>query len=426
LVDPDGDCIEGFVAAFGPRVFRRPITAAEHERMVATYWAQDANSADARLENLLLYLLQSPHFVYRPEVFGDGDDPEATHRLSDHELASRLSYLLWGSMPDEALLAAAAAGQLDEVGVVEHAERLLDHPRGRAGLRRFYEEWLEIGDRPGIGFSERFLDGLPTDGLRDDIMAEPVRLAEWMTLQGNGSLADLWTSRFAFVDTPGLASIYGVRPGGDQPVELPKGREGLLTRAALLVASSEETPPIVRGAFISKHLLCNQIALPDATDFPTDQFEPPPFDPDKTNRERWEEKTAAPACAACHQYINPYGFAAEGFDSIGRTRTHEEIIDPQGEVANLLPVDTRTSAVIDGEIVEVADLVELQAALVDSDAAARCFVEQWFRYGFGREPELEDLDTLDALAVDALDATLRDLLLEMIRSPQFRYVRVEP
>ncbi len=424
LADPDSDCIEAFTAEFGRRVYRRPITEDEQARMLAVYDDQDATTLEARLENLILYLLQTPQFLYRVEIEGPEVEGDSTYRLSDYEMASRLSYFVWGSMPDEVLFEAAAEG-LDAEALQEQAERLLDDPRARVGIRRFYEEWLKIEDRPGLEFSEGFLNGLPIEGLRDDMMAEPVRLGEQLTLEGEGSLADLWTTRTGFATTPGLAALYGVQ-ASDTSLELPEARRGLLTRAALLVSPGEEASPIRRGAFISERLLCNPLTPPDPTSFPPDQFDPPAFDPDRTNRERWEEKTSPLACQGCHQYINPYGFAAEGYDAIGRTRTHEDIRDPEGEIVNSLRVDTRTEAVMDGDTVAVADLVELGAALMASEQASRCFVEQWFAFGLGRHADPLDDETIDALAASARDLPLRDLLIEIIASPQFRHVSIEP
>lgn len=427
LADPDDPCIEAFVAQFGRRAYRRPLSEDEHARLIGAYRADDAKTVEERLENLLLYMLLAPQFLYRPEVLGEkAQGGETIYRLSDYEVASRLSYLLWGSMPDELLLAAAEAGELDPEGIVDQAERMLEDPRARAGVLRFYGEWLELEDQLGLGFSERFLDGLSTEGLHDDIVAEPLRMVEHLVFDQGASFADLWTTRVSFVDSPGLKSIYGVSTGGAEPVQLDETRRGLLTRAAVLLATGDETSPIGRGVFISNRILCNHLAPPDPNAFPPEDLEPPPFDADKSNRERWEEKTGAAACNACHQHINPYGFAAEGYDAIGRTRTHEEIVGPDGEIVNSLPVDTRTTVAIDGQVHEVAGLVELSALVATSDAATECFVEQWLRYGQGRNAVIEDNDTIDTLAADAHELSLRELVLELVAAPQFRYVRVEP
>ena len=427
LADPDDACIEAFVAQFGRRAYRRPLDEDEHARLLDAYRADDAQTVEDRLENLLLYMLLTPQFLYRPEILGEPvEDGSTVYRLSDYEVASRLSYLLWGSMPDDELLAAAEAGELDGERLTDQARRMLAHPRARAGVLRFYEEWLGLASHSGLGFSERFLDGLPTEGLHEDIVAEPVRVIEHLVFDRDASFADLWTTRLSFVSSPGLGSIYGVPSDRAEAVSLDDTRRGLLTRAALLLSTGDETSPIERGVFISNRILCNHLTPPDPNAFPPEELEPPPFDPDKSNRERWEEKTSPAACHACHQQINPYGFAAEGYDAIGRTRTHEEIVDLKGEIVNTLPVDTSTTVIVDSQEHPVEDLVHLSEVIATSDAGPRCFAEQWIRYAQGRSVSAEDVEFIDALATDVRERSLRELALQLVATPQFRAVRVEP
>jgi hypothetical protein len=413
----DEDCAAAFIDAFGPRAYRRPLSDDERTRLLAA-WSADADATiEMRVENVILYALMSPWFLYRPELGGD-DLGDRIHRLSSFEVASRLSYLLWGSMPDDELFEAAADDALDGEGIRAQAERMLASPRARDGIARFAGEWLRLEDRPALAFSERFLDGLPTEGLRDDMMAEPTALAEHLVLDTEGTFADLFTTRTGFVSSSSLASIYGAQ-AGEGPVELAAARSGLLTRAALLLGSGDETHPIGRGAFVVKRVLCTEIVPPE---LPPEDLQPPPFDPDKTNRERWDEKTSPAACAACHAVINPPGFAAEGYDAIGRMRTEEEIVDPAGEIVNMLPVDTHASVQLDGQVHEVADLVELGAVLADSDEAARCFATQWFRYGHGRRELADDGEAIDAISPSS--DPLREMLLDFVTAPEFRHVRI--
>lgn len=427
LADPDDACIETFAAQFGRRAYRRPLYEDEHARLLDAYRADDALTVEERLENLLLYMLLAPQFLYRPEILGEPvEDGSTVYRLSDYEVASRLSYLLWGSMPDDELLAAAEAAELDGEGLTDQARRMLAHPQARVGVLRFYAEWLGLTSPPGLGFSERFLDGLPTDGLHEDIMAEPVRVIEHLVFEQDASFADLWTTRASFVSSPGLGSIYGVRSDRAEAVSLDDTRRGLLTRAALLLSTGDETSPIERGVFISNRILCNHLTPPDPNAFPPEELEPPPFDPDKSNRERWEEKTSPAACHACHQQINPYGFAAEGYDAIGRTRTHEEIVDLEGQIVNTLPVDTSTTVIVDSQEHPVEDLVHLSEVIATSHAAPRCFAEQWIRYAQGRSASAEDVEPIDALAADVRERSLHELVLQLVATPQFRTVRVKP
>jgi hypothetical protein len=421
LLDRDDDeCGGAFIDAFGPRVYRGRLDGDERARLLAAW---SADTLEARVENVVLHALMSPRFLYRPELAGE-DLGGRVQALGGHEVASRLSYLLWGTMPDAELFAAADADALgDAEGIRVQAERMLDDPRARAGIARFAVEWLRLLERPGLGFSERFLDGLDTTGLRADIIAELPRLFEHLVFEDAGRFADLFTTRLGFVTTPGLATIYGVGlPGAevsDGPIALSDDRGGLLTRAAILLGTGDETHPLVRGAFVVKRLLCHELTPPP---LPPDALEPPPFDPNASNRQRWSEKTDSGSCAGCHQLINPSGFAAEGYDAIGRARTEEDVIDPAGEVVNTLPVDTRVSVIIDGDTHDVADLVELGAILADSDEASRCFATQLFRYGNGRREADEDASSIDALVPG--ERTLRDLLLAFVTAPEFRTVKL--
>src|SRR5262249_29130221 len=148
-------------------------------------------------------------------------------------------------------------------------------------------------------------------------------------------------------------------------VELPAAqRAGLLTRAALLIGAGEQTHPVKRGAFVMRNLLCTDISPPDPSKFPPNTIVPPPFDPDTSARDRWTEKTSAPLCVACHGKINPFGFALENYDTIGRWRDKEPIVDPtDGTVVNQLPIDAKVDVELDGATVTADGGVGLSDAL---------------------------------------------------------------
>ncbi len=420
-------CAESFTTGFGRRVFRRPVTDEERVRILEAYFAVEAETLQERVENALLFMLMSPAFVYRPEVAGESSGDQVL-RLTPFEQATRLSYLLWGSTPDDALLDAAEAGELGPQRLREHAERLLDDPRARQGMARFFDEWLELGERPGLSFSDAYLDGLSTEGLRDDMLTELPRLAEHLVFDAEGQFADLLDTRLSFVTTPGLAEIYGVALPGDpsEPVELPVERSGVLTRASLLLGTGEETHPVVRGAFIARRLLCIDLELPPPDQVNPEDILPPPFDPTKTSRERWEEKTSAATCMGCHAVINPLGFAAEGYDSIGRPRSEEVVVDPiTGETVATHPIDTHSELLVDGELVDVADLVDVGGALAGSDGATRCFAQQFFRYGYGRREVSEDDAAVEDLATSLTEQSLREVVLGFVSAPEFSHVKVK-
>jgi hypothetical protein len=224
-----------------------------------------------------------------------------------------------------------------------------------------------------------------------------------------------------------LPAVYGsAAPDATGALALdPATRGGLLTRAVFLATAGEQTHPILRGAGVLRRFLCDDIPLPE----PSEDLEvaAPAYDPAKTARERWTAKTSSPTCSSCHSRINPFGFALEKYDALGRYREVEPIVDPgSGEVVNELPIDARVELELDGELVEVDGAVELSHAIGDADAAQACLAKKWFRFVHGRREaadDASDLESLEALALDrdAIVAILRQVALQ----PSFRLRRTQ-
>jgi hypothetical protein len=351
-------------------------------------------------------MLQSPHFLYRTELTtGPG-----RVRLGHHEIASKLSYALIGSMPDDDLFAAADAGALGtHQQVAAQAERLLARS-GEPG-RTFHEEMftlrglaVEIEKDP-----TRFPEFEPA--WRDSIARESELFLADM-FRGDRGLADLLTAPFTFVD-PTLATLYGVKApagAGFARVDLdPRQRAGLLTQTAFLTRHGEtESDPILRGAFINHVLLCKNLAPPPGV---LDDVVDPPASA-RTNRERVAAVTSPAACSACHAaFINPAGFAFEHYDALGRYRTSEG-----GQ-----PVNAADSYTFASGPRAFSNAIELSRLLADSPEVHECYASNWFAFLAGRLPQPADGPFISWLAERSLAGRtpLRALALTVVTDDSF-------
>lgn len=421
---PTTDCIGDLARTFGRRAFRRPLTDAEVDAVIGTYSAGLALTPEDGIELAIVHILAAPPFLYRLEVDGAETAEPEIFALTSFELATRLSYTIWGSCPDDALLDAAESGTLDTPeGLEAQLARMASDPRTRSHAGLFFREWLRLDKVATPQQSDEFLAGVDPSGLAGLAAEETERFAVHEAFDASGSVSDLFSSQTAFVSSPALAALYGVAPGDG--VELPPERAGLLGRVSMLLETAETTHPIRRGALVRRRLLCDAIEIPDPSQVPPDQIQPPPFDANKTARVRWTEQTSQGTCGSCHARINAIGFALEGFDTLGRTRTLEPILDSTGEIVNELPIDTHVEVDLgDGAPVSVSGPAALATALSESDTAALCLARQWLRYSEGRIDVVEDEATLEALIESgAQTGGLFALLTALPKQPGFRFHR---
>ncbi|MEZ4250604.1 MAG: DUF1592 domain-containing protein [Polyangiales bacterium] len=409
--EADADCARRFVEAFGRRALRRPLTADEVQRYVDFFEGQRASiDFDAAVQLTVSAFLQSPQFLYRLEL-GSGSGREGQVPLTPHEVASRLSYLLWESMPDDALLAAADGNDLRTPNQLEaQARRMLADPRARPAVADYFRQWLYL-DRVA---TETKLPELVPEWSAEVAQAartESMLLAEHVFFEG--TLGDLFTSRTGFVPAE-LAPLYGMSsPSLDVPVELPPERAGILTRIAFLGGNAHEangSPPL-RGVYVLSRLLCTPPGAPPA-DADTSPPAPDPTMGPQTNRMLFEDRTSPDRCQTCHQAIDAFGFAFENYDAAGRHR----MID------NGLPVDATGVAVgLGDDATPFDDAVGLQRLFATSDAVHDCAVEKWFVYANGRLPEAEDACQLRALQDEFADVggDLDELVVRMVLRPEF-------
>ncbi len=418
--EPDS-CARTFIEQFGRRAFRRPLTPDEIERLFAVYaglesegWAGPAPTFTDRIEVVLAAILQSPHLLYRVERGepGDGDGPR---RLLPHELATRLSFLLWASTPDDALLDAADADALDSPDAVEaHARRMMDDPRFDRALDSFHRQWLGI-DHPDAANKDTEAFPMWDEALHQAAAQETQRMVRHVVRQGDGRLATLLTTPLSYVDAS-LAQLYGVEgpSEGFAQVSLdPTQRAGVLTHASVLAAHADavQGSPVRRGVLVRERLLCQPLPPPP----PTVDDSPPPLDPTASTRERFAQHTADPSCAGCHELIDPIGFGFSGYDAVGAV-----MITDGGR-----PVDARGELVgtddLDGEFVGV---VQLASSLAQSEQVHRCVAQQWMTYALSRPPgpaEQCSADTVADAFIEA-DGDLRELLVAIVRSDAFSHL----
>ena len=410
-------CGESFVRAFGARALRRPLTDAEIARYHGFFETQRAAiDFDAAVELTIAAMLQAPQFLYRLEVPDDiGATEGGNVALTAHEVASRLSYFVWESMPDDPLFAAADAGELsDPEAIAAQARRMLDDPRARGMVRNFHRQWLHL-DRV-LGESKvPEVYAAWTDSLRADASEESQRLAESVFFAEGGSLRDLLTTDVAFLTTE-LAALYGVAAPATEWEETtldPATRSGILSRVAFLAGEAHEangSPPL-RGVFVMERLLCETRPSPPA-DADTSPPVAAPGEGPFTNRDLFEQRTEPVQCRGCHTRIDGFGFGFEHYDAAGQYR----------ETDNGLPVDATGYVSGTDNDGEYDGAVELQALLAGGTTVHDCATRQWFRYAWGRTAEPEDRCQVEALedAFLASGGDLRELVVDIVTRPEFR------
>lgn len=390
-------CVDGFLAGFGRRAFRRPLTAEEATSFKAL---NDGKGTSAEIvRSLIMGLMTAPRFLNHLEVEGTPlRGREDLLQLSPYEIASRLSYTLWQTMPDDALLEAAAKGELaTDAGFTRQLDRLVADKRAKDTVWQFWNQWMRLeGYFPGFDLTRPAFKALVAGeeigaagkDHHGDMVKEIRELTEWMAFTKKGSLADLLTTDVSVTKSPLLARIYKttVWSGTGEPPKMPAGtRAGLLTRSAMLVIGEEQTNPFHRGAIIRKRMLCDPLDSPDPTMLPPSSLDAPPQNPMMTTRERYEAKMT-PQCRGCHNMFNDLGYILEAYDSLGRHRTMEKVFDAKtGNLLATLPIDVsgvpRVKSDDDGK---VNGALELTKKVVESKKFEPCFSSSYFTYALRR------------------------------------------
>lgn len=412
-------CAAKFIADFGARAFRRPLKPVETAAFMKLYAVGKEESFATGVRLVIEAALQAPSFLYQVEVgAGAGDGPR---KLDGYEVASRLSYLLWGTMPDPTLFAAVRAGKLAEPeGLQAEAMRLLASPRFLDAAATFFLQLLEVEAlaRPGVVTKEPGKYPEFSAPLGQAMLGEIRSFVQHVFAKGDGSIEALLSAPWVFPTGP-LSSLYGVSAGtADTRVEIKDGsRMGLLTQAGVL-ASHPAVPThfaaVLRGHLVRRNLLCSPVPPPVvAVEFNL------PANADKlSQQELLRVHQENPTCKGCHQLMDPIGFGFESYDLIGRHRPKTAdgtLVDTSGEIA---------SSDVAGRF---ADTRELITKLARSTDVRACLATQWFRFALARSPVPDDdcarMAVERALSDGAGD--IRKGILALVASDAFRFRRGE-
>ena len=407
-------CAREILSTLARRAYRRPVTAADLDLLLPFYEEGRAEGGfDRGIQRALERLLVSPEFLYRIERDPEDVDPGAPYRVGDPELASRLSFFLWSSIPDDELLDRAIDGTLSDPAVIEaQVQRMLADRRSRALVDNFAEQWLYLRDveakEPDPGFFPGF-----DENLRQAFQRETELFID-SVLREDRSVSDLLTADYSFVNER-LAKHYGiphVYGSHFRRVSLDgTARRGLLGQGGILTLTSyaTRTSPVLRGKWILENLLASP---------------PPPPPPDipalaeRTDdgaalsmRDAMERHRANPACASCHAQMDPLGFALENFDAVGRWRVRSESNDAI-DASGILP---------DGTSFEGPEGMR-RALLREPQRFVATVTEKLMTYALGRNVESYDMPAVRAIVRDAErnDYRFSSIVLGIVRSTPFQ------
>jgi hypothetical protein len=406
-------CARQILSSLVRRAYRQPAAPGDVDRVMQFYRAgRKSGSFESGIQLALQRILASPKFVLRVERDPDGVAEGASYRISDIELASRLSFFLWSSIPDDELLNLAARGRLREPAVLEQqVRRMLRNPRARALVDNFAAQWLQLRNLQRVTPDN---DRFPQfdDNLRQSFRRE-VELLFGAIMREDRSVLELLTADYTFVDER-LARHYGIpNVYGSQFRRVPvadDARKGLLGKGAMLLVTSnaDRTSPVVRGKWILDNLLGMPPPAPPAVVPPlvpaSDDGRP------RSMREQMVAHRASPQCASCHKLMDPIGFALENFDAVGRWRTQDETG----------PIDA-TSELLDGT--RVNGVVELRRALLARpDVFVGTMTEKLFTYALNRGVEPFDMPTVRSIVRSTAPREYRfsSLVLGIVKSPAFQ------
>ena len=410
----DSDCARTVLAAFGRRLWRRPLTDDELAIAVRLFSeaAQTLGDFHQGLEFGLAMLLQSPNFLFRTELGEPDPDRAGQFRFTDYEMASRLSFFLWNTTPDDDLLDAAEAGELTrEATLRSHVRRLLESDRARVGVRNLFTDVYQFYRLDSLSKDPTLFTHMSPD-VGPAAREETLRLIEHLVFDRQADYRELLTTRQTFINRK-LASIYSVRaPAREGFAELvwpdDSGRAGILSHLSILALYSHPvaSSATLRGKFVRTQIMCDQIPPPPAG---VDTSLPEPSTDAPTLRERVGQHLTDEVCAGCHLLMDPIGLSLENFDALGQYRATENgaPIDPSGEV--------------DG--VPFANAVELGRVLADNPKVGRCLVRNLYRIANGRFEtggEGELIEYIDR-AFAARGYRVLDAVEALVMSPGFRF-----
>jgi hypothetical protein len=425
---PTGDgkaCLHDTIIQFGRRAFRRPLSDAEiaaFDKIVADGPKITAAGTTDQIAQTLLYMfLISPSFLQRGEISGTADSNGRVN-LSSYEVASRLSYMLWDSSPDDTLDQAANKGELTTTQqIMTQAQRMVKMDKARAKVSAFHRQYMLMGTNThwdNVNHDTAMFSTF-TKAIIPTLQAETEQFFDQMVFQKNASFQDFLTSPVAYVNSQ-TAPLYGLKASDytanafKETTLDPVQRPGFLTRVGFLNAYSayNRTNPIQRGQFITKQILGANIPPPPAD--AAMAMLPTGANLD-TNRKQVDEQTKGAMCVGCHHtFINPPGFVLEAFNAVGTWQTQE--------ASTKAPIDMTAELNIDGKSVKVNNPQEMMKAIAASTSAQGRYAGKWIGYAYEREGDTNDSCTLKDLSdkINAGSYPVLTLLTDLTQTQQFR------
>lgn len=412
-------CYKFLATSLGSQLYRQQLSKREVDNFAALAATPTGTQADVyRPAKLIIAgIFSSSRFLFRIEDGVESGKLANWKKLSSTEVATRLSFMIWGTNPDAQLTQLAHEGKLGDIASVQATARvMLEDARASEGVGRFISRWLELDEvkvapRPVAQFPEW------SDANKLSAMAEVNLFMRDFWVPKGANLLDALSARYSYIDD-NLAPIYGLPPAGQElvKVELPAERTGLLTQSGFLTASvpgaSETVTPILRGKFLRNAFLCT-IPVPG----PPAMIPEVSNDPALTVRERLASHRTSAECAACHQLLEPLGFGLEQYDEIGRfhaTGSRGEVLTGAGQAYGLA-----------GDPAFVGPK-ELAALLQASPEVSDCIATKAFQFAYGREVSPEDACSVAqaSTALATSNFNLKEMILAMVTSDAFRFTSV--
>jgi hypothetical protein len=404
-------CGQSFVDSFVSKAFRRPVDDDERQRFLGILKGAADFTTGVRL--VVETVLISAPFLYRVEFGAPPAAGEKMVQLDPYEMGSRLSYLLWGSMPDAQLLTAAKSGKLSNPNdIAAQAARMLDDPKAKDAIGHFNEQWLHLGDIDAVAKDNSVFPDFSADMV--PMLSESTRRFVDDVFWKDGKFSSLLQSSGVFANDK-LAGYYGLPSvgGSDYTRVTQPHPAGILSQPGMMamLGKANQTAPVQRGKFVREQLLCNTLPPPPANI----QIKAPELSPTLSTRERFAQHRTQPLCAGCHDLMDPIGLGLENFDGTGKWRTTENgsPIDASGEIK---------ASDVSGAFEGATGLAD---KLASSDDVKKCVSVSWFHFAYGRADMAEDSCSLAVLQKSFADSgyTFSGLVTALVKTDAFLYRR---
>lgn len=384
------NCLREFLTNFMPRSLRNSVPSTEIESLVTSY--NTDSTVDAQV--VIMSILLRPEFLMHTEL---GVENGQRLRLNDYEVASRISFQVIGSIPDETLWTAAQNGQLKNLEQVRgHVRRLLGTQRGRDKVKNLFRTWMSVEGTPAVAATPGHIKNIDLDSYYSSAIKDFEQFVEYIVFDKAGKFEDLFLNKSVFPQDQDLASVYGSSLWNNgEPQQSTSGHQGILLRPATLVGGENSTPIILRGVQVRTEILCDYLPVPnaDVINARDDNIHPDEIDPLlNPHRDVVRNMTKSQSCMGCHSQINPLGFALEDFDSLGRRQQMEHVYDMNEAQVASFPV---SSFALNPRIEQdgpqqLQNAMDLNTHIAQSKKVRSCFAEKLTEHIYKRNIASED------------------------------------